>query len=152
MQKFLNDLEGNKLAVNGTYDAATLAAVNAFQSKYASDVLVPWGTNQPTGFVYYTTQKEINTIYCHFTKQFPLSGSQVAEIARIKGLGESYNPGVVLGASTSNPAKPATGTTTNIANKPATTTGTVASTTASTTGAKGRGGFWGTVYHWFFSR
>jgi N-acetyl-anhydromuramyl-L-alanine amidase AmpD len=65
LQKFLKDYEGSTaLAQTGVYDQATYNAVKAFQSKYASDILIPWGTSTPTGYVYTTTIKEINQIYC----------------------------------------------------------------------------------------
>jgi uncharacterized repeat protein (TIGR01451 family) len=80
LQTFLNSYEGDHLMVNGVYDAATLAATNAFQKAYASDILTPWGITNPTGFVYLTTRKEVNTIYCHFTQNFPLTPAQQAII------------------------------------------------------------------------
>lgn len=100
LQEFLNNFENNSLAVTGVYDAPTLAAVNAFQKKYAPDVLSPWGAGLPTGFVYHTTKKQINTIYCKFTKQFPLSADQQAEINRIKALGQAYTPATAPDAPT----------------------------------------------------
>ncbi len=84
LQVFLNTFEGNTLPVTGTYGPATLAAVNAFQNKYAADILTPWGARGATGYVYYTTQKTINTIYCKFQKDFPLSASQIEEIAYVR--------------------------------------------------------------------
>jgi hypothetical protein len=92
LQTFLNNFEAFSLAVNGTYDMATYNAVKAFQVKYANFILTPWGATQPTGYVYYTTKKTINEIYCKFQKQFPLTGDQEAEIARIKALGQAYVP------------------------------------------------------------
>ncbi len=80
LQTFLNTYEGDHLTVNGIYDAATLAATEAFQQKYGTDVLGPWGIKSPTGFVYLTTRKEVNEIYCHFTQNFPLSASEQAII------------------------------------------------------------------------
>lgn len=99
LQQFLNDFENNKLTVNGIYNAPTLAALNTFQAKYKGDILSPWGASAPTGYVYYTTQKKVNEIYCKFTKEFPLTKDQLAEIMRIKALGQSYTPSV-LGTST----------------------------------------------------
>lgn len=80
LQTFLNTYEGATLTVNGTYDAATLAATEKFQKTYGGDILAPWGIASPTGYVYLTTRKEVNTIYCHFTQNFPLSASQQAII------------------------------------------------------------------------
>jgi len=84
LQVFLNDFEAHTLAITGIYDQATVAAVNAFQNKYAADILTPWGARGATGYVYYTTQKQINTIYCKFQKDFPLSVSQIEEIAHVR--------------------------------------------------------------------
>jgi hypothetical protein len=80
LQTFLNTYEGGHLTVNGTYDAPTLAATEAFQKAYGADILTPWGIGAPTGYVYLTTRKEVNTIYCHFTQNFPLTTEQQAII------------------------------------------------------------------------
>src|SRR3989338_704439 len=80
LQTVLRDFEGAQVAVNGVYDGATLVAVHAFQSKYAADILAPWAINQSTGYVYLTTRKKINEIYCRNTKQFPLSAAELGVI------------------------------------------------------------------------
>ena len=84
----LRDFEGAKLTVNGVYDAATLAAVNAFQAKYKSEILTPWGIGEPTGFVYLTTRKKINEMYCRNTRQFELTLEErkIIEQTRLKSL------------------------------------------------------------------
>jgi peptidoglycan hydrolase-like protein with peptidoglycan-binding domain len=64
LQEFLNKFEKEKLNVNGIYDQANFEAVKRFQKKYEKDVLPPWGITNPTGFVYKTTTKKINEIYC----------------------------------------------------------------------------------------
>ncbi len=84
LQVFLNNFEGASLPITGTYGPQTLAAVNAFQNKYAADILAPWGMKGASGYVYYTTQKQINTIYCKFQKDFPLSITQIEEIAHVR--------------------------------------------------------------------
>lgn len=86
LQAVLRDFEGADIEVNGVYDAATLAAVHAFQTKYASDILTPWGIEKSTGFVYLTTRKKVNEIYCKNTRQFPLTEAQLQEIARVRAL------------------------------------------------------------------
>ena len=78
LQKFLNDYEGDSLALSGVYDAATLAATKAFQSKFKDDILAPWHISGPTGYVYLTTRREVNAVYCHFTQNFPLSAGEQA--------------------------------------------------------------------------
>lgn len=84
LQVVLHDFEGANIAVNGIYDDATLAAVHALQTKYASVILTPWGIGKSTGFVYLTTRKKVNEIYCRNTKQFPLTEAQLQEIARMR--------------------------------------------------------------------
>jgi len=64
LQKFLNEHEGTDLPVTGFYGEMTMEAVKDFQAKYADDILSPWGIEEPTGFVYKTTQSFINDIKC----------------------------------------------------------------------------------------
>ncbi len=89
LQTFLNDFEEAGLEVNGIYDLATFNAVVAFQNKYAGDVLSPWGLEGDTGYVYLTTRKKINEIYCNFQLPFPLTGEQQAEVDAFRALLES---------------------------------------------------------------
>jgi len=98
LQKFLKDYEGfSSLKVTGVFDQATFDAVSAFQEKYRDEVLTPWGINNTTGYVYYTTQKKINELYCK--KAFPLNQNQVTEIDNFKELlkrnQESGNQGTI---------------------------------------------------------
>lgn len=62
LQTFFNQYEGEKLSVNGVYDAETIAAVNRFQRKYASEILAPWGIDYATGNVAIYTRKKIQEI------------------------------------------------------------------------------------------
>lgn len=64
LKGFLNGEMGTTLAVDGSFDAATTLAVNAFQLKYAGDILAPWGLTQPTGVVYLLSQWKINMLHC----------------------------------------------------------------------------------------
>lgn len=64
LQEFLNKHEGATLPVTGFYGPMTVAAVQAFQERYASEVLAPWGISLPTGIVYRTTLYKINMIEC----------------------------------------------------------------------------------------
>ena len=84
LQYFLRDFEGAALTVNGIYDTRTIAAVGVFQKKYKDDVLVPWGMEEPSGTVFYTTQKKINEIYCQGISEFPLSSLQSHQILAYK--------------------------------------------------------------------
>jgi len=79
LQTFLNNFEGFSLEVNGIFDEPTFNAVHAFQLKYSEDILDPWGVDFSTGYVYITTKKKVNEIYCQ--KEFPLTSAQEAEVA-----------------------------------------------------------------------
>ena len=65
LQAFLNKILTINLAVNGQFDQATENAVKAFQTKYMSDIMGPWGATQSSGFVYITTMKQINKLACN---------------------------------------------------------------------------------------
>jgi hypothetical protein len=64
LQAFLKNVEGLNVTVTGTFDIQTEAAVHAFQKKYATEVLLPWGGTKSSGIVYITTSKKINQITC----------------------------------------------------------------------------------------
>ena len=90
LQTFLRDYEGfANLRVTGIFDITTDQAVRNFQDKYTADVLTPWNLPGNTGYVYYTTQKKINEIYCQH--EFPLTATQVAEIAAFRELINKIN-------------------------------------------------------------
>lgn len=84
LQYVLIQFEGANIPMSGVYDAATLAAVHAFQTKYAAQILTPWGIGESTGFVYLTTRKQINEIYCKGTNQFPLTPAEQAIIDKAR--------------------------------------------------------------------
>lgn len=92
LQATLRDFEGAKITVNGIYDKATLAAVHAFQAKYASEILAPWGARASTGYVYLTTRKKINEVYCRNTRRFDLSAQELATIEQTKAQAQSTAP------------------------------------------------------------
>lgn len=65
LQAFLRGVEKDTtVEVNGVFDDTTYNAVLKFQSKYADDILMPWGVDAPTGYVYITTKRKINEIFC----------------------------------------------------------------------------------------
>jgi hypothetical protein len=67
LQDFLNRYEGfTDLKITGIYSKTDFDAVVVFQNKYMSDVLGPWETAKPTGYVYKTTLKKINELYCMY--------------------------------------------------------------------------------------
>lgn len=88
LQAFLKAFEGyDYVTINGVFDQATFDAVSAFQTKYQSDILTPWGHTAPTGYVYILTLKKINELYCQ--RLFPIDESQAREIVAFKALLES---------------------------------------------------------------
>lgn len=89
LQSFLNAFEDKNLRVSGIFDAATEAAVRAYQQRYRAEVLEPWGMTRDSGFVYYTTQRHINERFCHGERRFPLSPEQRAEINTFKATVET---------------------------------------------------------------
>ena len=64
LQTLLNKDLGSTISISGIYDAPTTAAVMAFQSKHAAEVLAPWGITAPTGIAYITTLAELKKIDC----------------------------------------------------------------------------------------
>jgi hypothetical protein len=72
LQMFLMSELGLTNLVTGLFDQATKDAVEQFQLKYADQVLAPWvphglpSASTPTGYVYKTTQRMINNIYCEW--------------------------------------------------------------------------------------
>lgn len=66
LQIFLKDHENfNDLNVSGYFDEQTRRAVIIFQEKYSEYILAPWNIDKGTGFVYKTTIKKINELYCN---------------------------------------------------------------------------------------
>lgn len=100
LQALLKTFESANVEVNGVYDEASIAAVHAFQTKYASEILAPWGINQSTGFVYLTTRKKMNEIYCDRDLTFPLSAEEEQIIEKAK------TAPVVTRPTVSAPAQP----------------------------------------------
>lgn len=98
LQKFLNDWEGEALDISGIYDYITVAAVKRFQAKYSAEVLEPWGVTEPTGNVYYTTQRKINDLYCVNGDTFGLTAQQLQEINAFKN-GYQSSPSSVPAAA-----------------------------------------------------
>ena len=85
LQMFLRNFEGfQSVQVTGFYDSVTFEAVKTFQLRYKTDVLDPWSLLEPTGYVYITTSKKINEIYCN--KIFSLTAAQLLEIETQRAL------------------------------------------------------------------
>ncbi|MEX2368812.1 MAG: peptidoglycan-binding domain-containing protein, partial [Candidatus Paceibacterota bacterium] len=101
LQSFLKTYEGyDYVSLSGTFDESTLRAVEAFQTRYAGDILTPWGyqADEATGYVYITTKQKINEIYCD--EQFMLNREQQAEILAYR---EKLNQWRAQGASFETP-------------------------------------------------
>jgi len=80
LQYYLDTFEGASVPQSGIYGASTIEAVKAFQQKYASDVLSPWGVSAPSGSVYYLTQEKINNLYCQGRANFSLTAAEQQEV------------------------------------------------------------------------
>ena len=80
LEVFLRDGRGEPVVPDGTYDAASIVAIKRFQAEHVNDILIPWGIDYPTGFVYFTTRKKINELYCNGEKDFPLSPLEVKQM------------------------------------------------------------------------
>jgi hypothetical protein len=70
LQAFLQESQGLNVDINGIFDQQTLNAVKAFQQKYLSDIMGPWGATHPSGYVYITTEKKINELACNASLTF----------------------------------------------------------------------------------
>ena len=92
LQAFLKNSQGLDVTVNGTFDQQMENAVRAFQSKYMSQIMGPWGANQSSGYVYITTLKKVNEIACNT----PLTLSP-AELAIINAYKNSQAAGTNAG-------------------------------------------------------
>ena len=82
LQSFLKDTEGYDADVNGAFDKKTESAVIAFQTRYLSEIMGPWGATKASGTVYITTTKKINEISCNTTLN--LSTADIAIINAYK--------------------------------------------------------------------
>ena len=120
LQIVLTQFEGAPIQVNGVYDNATLAAVHAFQKKYASEMLTPWKISDSTGFVYLTTRKKVNEIFCRNARQFPLTARElkiIEDSIAATGRGASAQTSI-SGAPPRPPSPPSDSTTTGTLPRP----------------------------------
>lgn len=139
LQFVLKEMEGFDLELTGVYDAATLAAVNAFQVRYAADILTPWGISAPTGYTYLTTRKKVNEVYCKGTVSFPLTDSEQQIIQKTRAQGTPAGTVAEIAKDTPAPAAQTT------VIEPL--SGTAAVGNATTTSE--RRGFWGGIRDFF---
>lgn len=71
LQTFLNNQVQAGLTVSGIFDLDTENAVKAFQASNPIQILEPWGITDPTGYVYKTTLRWINSTACGVTLPMP---------------------------------------------------------------------------------
>ncbi len=96
LQAFLRGVEKDTtVEVNGVFDDATYNAVLKFQSKYKDEVLTPWGVDAPTGYVYITTKRKINEIFC--STKIALTKEEEAIIEAVRS---GNAPGTEIGRGT----------------------------------------------------
>jgi hypothetical protein len=132
LQVFLNAYEGdNAVTVTGVLDSATISGILAFQQKYLTQTMGPWGAHSPSGNVYITTLREINAIVCG--PQPSLTPAQQAVINAYLATTAGNNNGGTRGGNT--PANTPNVVTPPLTNNEGTTTGSTGSTgtTTSTT-------------------
>jgi hypothetical protein len=55
--------DGESVTVNGTFDDQTASAVTAFQQKYQSSILTPYGLSNGTGYAGKSTRAELNSLF-----------------------------------------------------------------------------------------
>lgn len=64
LQFFMRVLDNISVPFTGLFDLDTETGVKQYQTKYASEILTPWGLVTPTGYVYLTTRRHINERFC----------------------------------------------------------------------------------------
>ncbi len=109
LQAFLKDTEGYDVDVNGAFDRKTEAAVIAFQTKYMSDIMGPWGATKASGTVYLTTLKKINEIACSTALNLTVSdlaiinaykqGNSASAVSGTVGVNQNANSVVAVGSA-----------------------------------------------------
>lgn len=82
IQAFLKNTQESDVDVTGTFDQKTEDAVRAFQEKYMSDIMGPWGATQTSGNVYITTVKKVNELAC--ARPLSLTTDELATIEAYK--------------------------------------------------------------------
>jgi LPXTG-motif cell wall-anchored protein len=118
LQLFLNGYLGLNLPVSGIYDQATYEAVKQFQLLLKNEVLAPWvvinclpSEEMATGYVYRTTTRAINNIFCptpipDVSDERCVGGIIIGfggEEGTVLGEGTVSGEGTVLGEATTTP-------------------------------------------------
>lgn len=103
LQRFLKDAQSLDVDITGVFDDKTVAAVEAFQKKYADIVLAPWDATKASGIVYITTAKAVNQLACSIP--LALDGNELAVIAAYKAkLASSQDASGTMTVSVPTPA------------------------------------------------
>lgn len=100
LQIFLKDSQNLNVDINGIFDQKTDVAVRAFQTKYMSDIMGPWGATMASGFVYITTEKKINEIACN--SPLTLNPAEISIIDAYKNTGVNAQNNTVVGVGSVN--------------------------------------------------
>jgi peptidoglycan hydrolase-like protein with peptidoglycan-binding domain len=88
LQRYLNTFEKSNLPVTGIYSEKDKQAVIAWQQKYASDILTPWGITNATGYVHTTSLQKFKSLFLAQCKvdttnrdlQLGMSGNNVTSL------------------------------------------------------------------------
>lgn len=72
VERFLNEFEGESLALDGVYSSTDNEAVKRFQRKYSREILDVWNLTEATGYVGITTRLKINFLLKGQSAQCPV--------------------------------------------------------------------------------
>ncbi len=86
LEQYLNQFENANLPVDGAYSATDEAAVRAWQEKYASEILTPWGLASGTGYVFTTSLAKIRSIFLSQCAASPATTAPITMTASVRDL------------------------------------------------------------------
>lgn len=110
LQQFLKTNLNIPLELTGTYDENTVIAVKAFQIKYAGDILTPWGVQTPSGMIYMSSLRKINSLACGIN--LPVTSNELAATTAFRN-GPKPQTQIVAPAAPTTPAASTTPSTVN---------------------------------------
>ncbi len=85
--------DGESVQVTGSYDDQTASAVTAFQEKYASDVLAPYGLSYGTGAARGMTREKLNKLFgCGSTSGNPIANPITVSISSSTASSTTFVP------------------------------------------------------------
>jgi hypothetical protein len=92
LQRLLDQVNSAGLAVTGAFDDATEKAVRDLQTRYAAEILAPWGLSETSGVASLTTSHLLNKLGCG------IGASLTAEqLSRIEEYKKNPTPGTEVG-------------------------------------------------------